>query len=112
MLNLRGFERSLKARGEDIAHGKVTLPIAKGLGRLEHAEREWLWQVVRSKPQDQAVIDGAIARLEAVSAIEACSREAHDLVEAAWTRVQPLLEDSIVKLMLRAFGGYVLERHY
>jgi len=112
VLNLRGFERSLKARGEDIAHGKVTLPIAKGLALVERAERQKIWEIVRSKPQDQRVIDELIDRLEDLGAIEACSKEAHDLVEAAWQRVQPLLEDSIVKLMLRAFGGYVLERHY
>ena len=112
VLNLRGFAKGLKDRGEDIAHGKVTLPVAKGFGRLERTEREWLWQVVDSKPRDQRVIDRVIDRLEEVGAIEACAREAEELVEAAWARVDPLLEDSIVKLMLRAFGGYVLERHY
>jgi len=112
VLNLRGFERDLKDRGEDIAHGKVTLPIAKAFGRLGPEERAWLWDQVRSKPEDQAVIEEIIARLEAVGAVEACATMARELVESAWREVQPLLEDSIVKLMLRAFGWYVLERHY
>lgn len=112
VLNLRGFERSLKDRGEDIAHGKVTLPVAKGLGRFDRPTREAMWETIRAKPTDQAVIDGVIDQLEAVGALADCATEARDLVEAAWREVQPLLEDSIVKLMLRAFGWYVLERHY
>lgn len=112
VLNLRGFAGNLKHRGEDIAHGKVTLPVAKAFGRLERDERVWLWDTLRSAPQDQAVIEAVIARLEEVGAIEACAIEARERLETAWELVQPLLEDSIVKVMLRAFGYYVLERHY
>jgi geranylgeranyl pyrophosphate synthase len=112
VLNLRGFERGLKARGEDIAHGKVTLPVALGFGRLGPADRAWVWETLQTKPRDQAVIDDVIDKLEGCGAVETCARDARDLVEQAWERVEPLLEDSIVKLMLRAFGWYVLERHY
>ncbi|MCA9515151.1 MAG: polyprenyl synthetase family protein [Myxococcales bacterium] len=112
VLNLRGFAGNLKHRGEDIAHGKVTLPVAKAFGRLGHDERVWLWETLRSRPQDQDVVEGVIARLEEVGAIEACAIEARERLETAWELVQPLLEDSIVKIMLRAFGYYVLERHY
>jgi len=34
------------------------------------------------------------------------------LVESAWQQLTPLIEDSLQKLILRAFGWYILERHY
>jgi hypothetical protein len=33
-------------------------------------------------------------------------------VENAWSKLDPVVDDSQFKLMLRAFGWYVLERHY
>ena len=112
VLNLRGFKGDLKARGEDIAHGKVTLPVAKAMARLEHADRAWVWQCVAQKSSDQGQIDAVIAKLEACGAIDACAQQARDLVESAWQTLDPLVEDSLPKVMLRAFGWYVLERHY
>lgn len=112
VLNLRGFERDLKTKGEDIRHGKVTLPVAKALSRLGPDERRQLWETVRSKPQAPSVVGAAIDAIERCGAMEACVREADALVETAWRRLDPHIEDSLPKLMLRAFGWYVLERHY
>jgi hypothetical protein len=33
-------------------------------------------------------------------------------VEDAWARLDPLVPDTQYKVMFRAFGWYVLERHY
>jgi len=112
VLNLRGFAGDLKMRGEDLAHGKVTLPVVKALGRLGRAEREQLTEGILAKPQEQSVVDGLIAIIEETGGLSATSQVARDLVESAWTAVEPLLEPSIVKLMLRSFGWFVLERHY
>ncbi|MBM4345163.1 MAG: polyprenyl synthetase family protein [Deltaproteobacteria bacterium] len=112
VLNLRGFKGDLKSRGEDIAHGKVTLPVAKGMARLDRGDRAWLWDCVRQKSDDRTQIEAVIAKLEACGAIETCAVEARVLVESAWRALDPLVEDSLPKVMLRAFGWYVLERHY
>ena len=112
VLNLRGFKGDLKSRGEDIAHGKVTLPVAKAMMRLPEAQRQWLWQTVESKPGDQSVVEAAIDLMETCGAIDACETQARDLVETAWAALDPLVHDSLPKIMLRAFGWYVLERHY
>jgi geranylgeranyl pyrophosphate synthase/predicted secreted hydrolase len=112
VLNLRGFKGNLKSAGEDIANGTITLPVAKGLGRLGETDRAWLWKTMQSKPKDPAVVGAVIAKLEAHGAIEACAEQARTLVEDAWATAAPLLDDSISKVMLRAFGWYVLERHY
>jgi len=112
VLNLRGFAGDLKMRGEDLAHGKVTLPVVKALGRLGRAEREHLTEAIIAKPQDQSVIDELIAIIEHTGGLSATAQTARDLVESAWMAVDPLLEPSVVKLMLRSFGWFVLERHY
>lgn len=112
VLNLRGFAGDLKQRGEDLFHGKITLPVVKALGRLGRAEREHLAHTILDKPEDQAVVDALIAIIEETGGLQATSQAARDLVEAAWVAVEPLLEPSIVKLMLRSFGWFVLERHY
>jgi geranylgeranyl pyrophosphate synthase len=112
VLNLRGFGRGLKSTGEDIMHGKVTLPVAKAIARLPLEERRFLWAELRSKPKEPERIAACIDLIERCGALDACVQQANDLVESAWERFDPLVEDSFPKLILRAFGWYVLERHY
>jgi len=112
VLNLRGFERGLKERGEDIRHGKVTLPVVKALGCLPLERRTWLWDALRSKPRDTDLISRTIELIEEVGALDACSRMAREQVEDAWSRLDPVLDDSQVKLTFRAFSWFVIERHY
>src|SRR5262249_15149553 len=112
VLNLRGFKNDLKARGEDITNGAVTLPIAKAMARLDGGERKKLAATLRSRPTDVTVVAGVIEKLETIGAIEACQAEAEELIEAAWRAADPLLPDTVPKVMLRAFGWYILQRHY
>jgi len=112
VLNLRGFKGDLKAKAEDITQGKITLPVAKAMSRLPLAERSALWEALRQKPQDPEVVGGIVQRLEACGAIEACASQARALVEEGWTKLAPQVDDSLAKMLLRAFGWYVLERHY
>jgi geranylgeranyl pyrophosphate synthase len=111
-LNLRGFKNNLKSRGEDLTEGKVTMPVAKAMSRLPLDERRVFQQTLRSKSADPQVIASLIDKLEACGALTACEQHAYNLIEAAWKALDPLIEDSHVKLMLRAFSWYVLERHY
>lgn len=112
VLNLRGFKGDLKSRGEDIVNGTITLPIAKAMGRLDHKQREWLWTVLQSKGTDSMFVMRAVRLLEQCGAIQACVDEAEVMVEDAWKKAAPLFKPSLTKVMLRAFGWYVLERHY
>lgn len=112
VLNLRGFKGELKVRGEDIINGTVTLPIAKAMSRLFLKERQWVWKTLQSKPKKPMVVSSVIEKLEECGALDACVKQATELVETAWGEVESKLEDSIPKIMLRAFGWYVLERHY
>ena len=112
VLNLRGFKGDLKAKAEDVAHGKITLPVSKAMSRLPVEKRRWLYHTLKSKPQDQAVIQQVVDLLEECGAVDASAKHARDIVEDAWLKLEPLVEDTLAKLMLRAFSWYVLERHY
>ncbi len=112
VLNLRGFKGDLKSRGEDVTNGVVTLPVAKAIARLPRAESLRLATTLKSKPRDLVVVSGVVEQLEISGAIQACADQAGQLVEEAWRMAEPLLPDTMSKVMLRAFGWYVLERHY
>jgi geranylgeranyl pyrophosphate synthase/predicted secreted hydrolase len=112
VLNLRGFEGKLKNVGEDLTEGKATLPVAKALGRLDpHSRTEFLGKL-RSKPHDPEILHDMISTLDRVHALDDCLEQARALIEESWAEVEPLLPDSVAKVMLRAFGWYVIERQY
>jgi geranylgeranyl pyrophosphate synthase/predicted secreted hydrolase len=111
VLNLRGFQNDLKQRGEDLCAGKITLPVVMGLARVDARERALMAATIRSLP-DAETAEKMTARLEDLGALTACEAQAQDLVEAAWAKLDPLLVDSQQKVLFRAFGWYVLERHY
>lgn len=80
-MNLRGFEGNGKKRGEDINAGKITFPVALAMQELKDKnDRSKLWAIVKSKPQDDRVVDEAIALMEKVDAVEGSVRVAKDMV--------------------------------
>jgi geranylgeranyl pyrophosphate synthase/predicted secreted hydrolase len=112
VLNLRGFKNDLKDKGEDITAGKITIPVAKAMGLLKKKDRAYLWGTIQTKPTDRTTIGKVINLLEKCGAIDACINDAEQLVETAWKHMDALVPDSFVKLRLRAFSWYVLQRHY
>ena len=80
--------------------------------RDDKTERAWIWDTLKTKPEDQDVVQSVVAKLEQAGAIEACAVQARALVEEGWRRLEPTIDDSLSKMLLRAFGWYVLERHY
>jgi geranylgeranyl pyrophosphate synthase len=121
VLNLRGLysgkadkhaDMQLKVLGEDITAGKVTFPVVKAITRLPKGEMKALWEVIKSKPADQAVVQRCIDILERCDAIEACVRHSQDIVEEAFRALDPVVPDSFSKIMLRSFGWFVTERQH
>jgi geranylgeranyl pyrophosphate synthase/predicted secreted hydrolase len=112
VLNLKGFKGDLKQKGEDISQGKVTLPVARALGRLDKDARIALWRDVSSKPEDPKLVRSVIDRIDACGALDDCMTQSRTLIDDAWRQLDAVTEESIPKVMLRAFGWYVLERHY
>lgn len=119
VLNLRGLVttsadkeagQTLKTLGEDVTSGKVTICVAKAACRLEVEALAELWEKIRSRPDDRETIDWCIATMEECGAIDACVKQATDMVEAAWGQLDRVIPDSFSKIMLRSFGWFVIER--
>jgi predicted secreted hydrolase/geranylgeranyl pyrophosphate synthase len=94
----------------DATPGRITLPIARSMTRLPIAERRWLFETLRNQAHDHAQSERVIALLQSCGAVEACQQEARELSEASWTKLAPLLPDSLAKLTLRAFCLYAADR--
>ncbi len=111
-LNLKGFEDNLKSKAEDITAGKITYPIAKAMGLITKQERKRLWEILSLKTTDIELLREAVALLEKYNVIELCENEAKNILNRAWHKLDPLIHDSMVKLNLRAFSWFVLQRTY
>lgn len=111
-LNLKGFDDNLKTKAEDITAGKITYPIAKAMAVLNKKDRKRLWKIVQMKTDDLELLGEAMALLKKENVIENCEKEAKRIMDRAWKKLDPLVKDSMVKLNLRAFSMYVLERTY
>jgi len=109
-LNVQGFEGNLKELGEDIRDGKITYPVVRAIPRLSSEKRNRLWDILKQKTSDVAIIKEAVELMDSVNAIEDCLQEAKDLVEEAWKQVDKVLPNSLPKLMMRAFTFYLTER--
>jgi geranylgeranyl pyrophosphate synthase len=112
VLNLRGFKGNLKTKAEDISHGKVTLPFVKAVASLERGPRADFVSRWMAKPTDERELAALVAIVEQTGALDSCVKQATQLVEDAWHQLDSVCVDSLAKIMLRAFGWYVLERHY
>jgi geranylgeranyl pyrophosphate synthase/predicted secreted hydrolase len=112
VLNLRGFDENRKSRGEDITQGKITAPVAKAMGLLSRRERERLWAILAAKPDAPGLIGEAVDLIDSCGALDACEADARALVESTWQSVSSLVPDSQFKIRLRAFGWFILDRHY
>lgn len=86
--------------------GSLNLPVARAMTLLRTPERRALYETLRNQPQGPALRE----ILERCGAIEACRKEARDISEAAWSKLEPLLPASLAKLTLRAFSFYASDR--
>lgn len=112
MLNLRGFQNSLKDRGEDLTQGKITYPIAKALALLPIGERRRLWETLRTKPTDQRIVNELCDLIERCGGLNAAQRDCERYFEEAWENLDKLLKPSLAKVMLRAISMALMRRSH
>ena len=105
-INLRGFEHGLEDHAEDLAAGKVTAPVVRAFEELDDPGRRELATLLQDP-------EGNVRRIldlvEGCGAVDWCHRYARELVEEAWPAVDEALPESQSKLMLRAFGWFVVD---
>ena len=111
-LNIKGFQDNLKTVCEDITTGKITYPIAVAMSYLEKNDRKRLWEIIKLKTNNKDLLSEAVKLIEKFNVLEKCTNNAKNIVNDAWKILDPLVKDSMVKLNLRAFSWYILDRTY
>jgi len=110
VINLHGFQNSLKQRGEDLQERKITAPVIQAFMLLAKDERNKLWAFFRSDGMVMAKdLEETIKILEKSGAIDKCIDLARELLEASWLTLDALLPNSFAKSMLRVFSWFVVE---
>lgn len=113
ILNLRGFERNLKDRGEDIRAGKFTLPVLFALQQLgSKEEAQELYKRMKCPDKPEAEVQALIECISQLGCLDRCSEFADGLLETAWQELEVLLPETYAKSMLQAFLYYLIQRHY
>ena len=102
----------LKTKAEDLTAGKITYPVAVAMSKMSKSERAKLWTIVRAKTDNIKELNKAIMLINKYDAINHSERFAKLNLERAWKKLDPLIEDTMVKISIRAFSWYVLERTY
>lgn len=111
-LNLKGFKDNLKTKAEDLSAGKITYPVALAMSLLKQKDRSALWNIIKSKTIEIEKLSEAILLLEKCNAIALSEAYAQKILEKAWRKLDPVIEDNMIKINLRAFSWFVLERTY
>jgi geranylgeranyl pyrophosphate synthase len=86
VLNLLGFEKDTKQRGEDIMVGKIRFPIAKAMNTkcLNHkSQRKYVWNIIKNKTTDTMIINDLIELLENCDCIDESVIYAKSLMDDA-----------------------------
>ncbi|MFJ9597919.1 polyprenyl synthetase family protein [Streptomyces virginiae] len=96
--------------GEDLAAGKVTMPLARAVPLLPPDEIARLWAAVRDGGADPCTVREVATAIVDSGAVQACYQEAESMVDAAWRRLDPFLPNSVTKVMVRALGTYAAVR--
>lgn len=82
-------------------------------GKFLNAEQRTLvWDTLKLKTTEQALVDRVIDLIESSGAMQKSLDHANDMIESAWAALDAVVPDSFYKINLRAFGYYVLHRHY
>ncbi|RDB17171.1 Short chain isoprenyl diphosphate synthase [Hypsizygus marmoreus] len=106
----RDKKPTLKRRGDDIRSGKISIPLAKAGSMMPLEEARWVWETVLSKPgDDDELTHRVIDKLEAHGVVDLCVDEAHEMVDGAWTDLEPFLKESHMKVTIRALGWYLVK---
>lgn len=97
-----------KHQGEDMRAGKVTMPLAHGIGRL--SDPVGVWAAVRDGKADEHTVRAVARELVDCGAVQACYDEAREHVDKAWAALDPLLPNTFTKMMVHALGFYAAMR--
>jgi len=111
LLDYQGDPRATgKAVGNDLAEGKMTLPLLQGLALADAEGKRFLESMIEGDPACRAASFGRVQEiLEGSGAFAATRKAAQRLVDEALTLLRPFPENE-ARATLEALARYVLSR--
>ncbi|MER5218350.1 polyprenyl synthetase family protein [Streptomyces sp. NPDC002838] len=100
--------QTAKVPAEDLLNGEVTYPVAHATGLLDATDRRRLRNALYEGTPAGAA--RAAELLTHSGALEACLTETRQMIDAAWTPLEPLLPRTQHKALIRALGWYAAQR--
>jgi len=112
LLNIEGeeFSKKINVVGEDVHEGKRSLMVIHSLstGTPEQAKR--LEEILNSATNDPVVITEAIDIMRATDSLTYARGVAKEIIEKAWSDIEPLLPENEAKGKLKVFANYLINR--
>jgi geranylgeranyl pyrophosphate synthase len=112
VLNIEGFDGNLKQRGEDIARGKLTLPILRAIQLMSDRERADFIRDWAACENDPARVCDIAGRVRDTGALSECIDEIRAEQIASWTELNGALDNSTAKAILKMFSERMLTAFY
>ncbi|MBI2571666.1 MAG: polyprenyl synthetase family protein [Candidatus Schekmanbacteria bacterium] len=112
LLNLSAAPQLGKTFGDDIAEGKLSLPVIHALRALPESRRQRLLNILAMCPTPADAIAEAVDSITASGAQQTAARVARELVAAAWSRVRQLLPESPARDRIAELAAFLVERSY
>jgi geranylgeranyl pyrophosphate synthase len=111
VLNVRPRDaRWGKVRAEDITEGKYSLPVLAALVHATPADRGRLRTILAARTRDPALLDEAIALLDASGAFALCERTASRILERATAQLDALRLTQPARDRMRALIDFLARR--
>ena len=112
VLNIEGFDGNLKLKGEDIAKGKLTLPLLRAMQRMSDSDRTDFVGDWAACENDPAQVSDIAARVRNTGAVDECINEIRAEQIAGWTELNAALDNSTAKAILKMFSERMLTVFY
>lgn len=94
--------------GEDITEGKKTLIVIRALSQTKEARR--LKEILSMRTKNPSLVEEALGIIKSTDAIDYAKSAAQEMVESAWSKLDPLLQPSEAKTHLHLLSQLVVNR--
>ena len=100
-----------KSIGEDLITGKPTYVICRAAQSMEGEDQAFMLDLMtdQDRQQDPNQIAKAIALINASGALRQCRKEAKQMLQAEWQRLDPVLSPSLAKICLKMLCNKLLD---
>jgi len=104
------FKKGKGSIGGDIHEGKRTLIVIRTLQKASEKDKKRLIEILDKHATEEKEIQEALDIINKYDGIPYAKKRAEEMVESAWKKLDPLIEESNAKTMLKKFAEFLVAR--